>query len=216
MPVSRTSVDSAAGKIADKRNDALNERAAELYITIIELFNVAPNGAVVKAMEILAGTSDKPLSDSEKAIVTAMLGLTPATTDDDSPRGIASTSTPTTSRMDEWAKVYESDGTTINTDIEKVRWDDTKAQANYGLVPFDGPEGKQALKKRPAPATTTGTPTGPTGGDRMVNVVNRKGHTVRQIKVKEGNADPSLEAILDGDGTTVDHFKEKSVLARRG
>ena len=128
----------------------------------------------------------------------------------DEPFAIGATSSTPASKRDEWAKVYESDGVTIATDIEKVRWDDTKGQASYGLVPFDDADGTPALKKRPTPAAPTTS-----DGDRKVPVRDRRNRQIGDlITIAEGRVDPKLEAHIDDTGN-VTHFVQKPFIRPR-
>ncbi len=210
MAISRSAVHTAAVDIEKSEDEAAVNRLARLETALLRRAQSDTNHPDLELTELLL---NRHSGDNMQKLL-QKLGASPASADDE-PRGIPATTPPTGRRLDEWAQVYESDGTTIATDIERIRWDDTAGINSYRLVPFDRADGTMALKKRVATPAPVPPPPG-TGGDRMVEVKNKKGDTVKMVKVKDGNADPKLEAILNEDHGTVDHFKQKSSFGTRG
>lgn len=98
---------------------------------------------------------------------------------DEGPAGLPA---PKASRRSEWATVYQSDGETIATDIERVRYDDAATQRERGLVPIEDSDGNiVAYKKRPIPATKTADPAIPAPPEGHVELVDTSGKHVRWI-----------------------------------
>ena len=103
-----------------------------------------------------------------------------------------------------------------------TREDARAAGYTQEVYEFDAAGNPMRVKglQRPIDPTTVipVTPVSPNSaaeGDRIVEVRTSKGKYVKEVKVRNGNADPTLEAFINVDTGTVDHFVQKQWLVGR-
>lgn len=179
-----------------KATDKMYDRVAAISNIVGGRLTLNPNDEIVEAIEILLGA--KP-GTKEEALT--KLG---ATTEPTGPAALPAT-TGTGSRRSQYATVVLSnpDGTVkvdgsgtplIDHSIGAVLWDDTKAQADFGLIPVNLPDGTPALTKRPA----TATPASP-AVTHKVKVVDKHGAVQRELDMADFTASAAKYQIVEAD-----------------
>lgn len=194
MTVTKESRDAAAAE-ASKTDDAHDaKRMGRLDVAEIAAINANRHDPRIELAEVMFGVIRSKDERIKELISTVFPSIKFGDTPDDDPAGLPA---PKASRRSEWAPVYQSDGVTIATDIEKVRFDDAATQRDRGLVPMEDSDGNVvAFRKRPTPVSAPTASANP-APDNNIQVVDSKGKPVQKItlaKFKAGSFD-----IVDTD-----------------
>jgi hypothetical protein len=200
MSIDFTKLSGVAAKEATERDQRVYKRIAKITNSAGGRLHMDENDTVVEAIEVLLGNK---AGGTEKAM--EILGVSSSSAAE--PEQPALPAAP-----EKHLPVFNSDGSPTGTGMLR----DDAVKLGY-LVKFDGTGGQEgwiipAIPGSPAPAPAPAA----SAGDQKVPVVDKKGTEIRLVKVKDGNADPNLEAILNDDNTAVDHFLQKpKVVVRR-
>lgn len=196
-PIDFTKLGDVAVKEAEELEGRVYRRVAKATNAFGGRLMMSENDQVCEAIEVLLGI--KPGGNEVAAELLGMNGNT-------APTGPAElTAAPADVDRNKVLPLYNADGSHQGTGLPM-----DKALELGFVAKLDG-EGK--IEGYILPATSP-VPASATSLDKVVNVKDKKGTNIRQIKVGDGMSDNLLKPMLAGDGT-VDHFVTLSRVFKR-
>jgi len=189
---------STAASHAQKHEDKKHNAIVQIVNALGRRYDHNPSDPVFEIIDVLLGI--EPGGDDK---VKELLGFTTINTSDNGNTDLAALMPAPTPKF---LPLFNEDGSPTGTGLPV-----DKAIADGYTAKLDPVTNEVVAYIVPstAPAPTHTTPL-----DRVVEVRDRKGDRKRDITVKDGNDDKSLEAVIGADGT-VSHFVAKSRLIPR-
>lgn len=197
MTINWSDVASKAAGAAQSHEDKKGKMVVEVGNALGRIFDANPSDQRLDAVKMILG-----IIPGTEAELREKLGMAESASESDGPEALP----PAPERP---LPVFRDDGSKSGVALREAQ----AIAAGYAHK-LDDTGNHVGWQKPPSPDSPTPAPTTPTGGDREVDVKDRKGRVVRHIKVSDGVRDDNLEAELEPDGT-VKGFTEKPRLIRR-